>query len=537
MFMDVPPPPPDPVLLTGASVWIDDGRQAEARAGHAVLLLGGRILEVGPAERIAKAHPKARRIDLPGGTLLPGLIEGHAHVEGVGMLATRVNLAGIADFPKVLEAVKAWAEAHPQGWIRGRGWDQNLWARKEFPTARDLDAVTGDRPAVLGRVDGHALWANTAAMKAAGITAQTADPEGGRILRDAAGQPTGVFIDAAEALVERAMPPSSFEQRAENLRGGLLALRRLGFTSVADMGCEARALEAYRSMATAGTLPIRVFAYLNNSPALIQKELAAPWSREVGLFQVQGVKLFLDGALGSRGARMLEPYADEPSTRGLWVEKPEEVKAVLRQTLKAGYQPAVHAIGDASNHEMVEMALSLGKDFPKGLRIRDEHSQIVAEADARRFGPARLVASVQPIHLADDHAWTPRRLGSARMVEAFPWRTFQKSGATLCFGSDAPVADPNPFPGLAAAESRQDAEGRPERGFLPEHRLTRAEAIRAYTRGNAEVLGHPDLGVLRAGAVADLLWVKAPVQSLPLKDLRALKPARLWVNGVEVALN
>lgn len=534
MFLETPPPPP--LLLTGAAVWVDDGRKAAARPGQAVLLQGPRILAVGPAQRLATAHPGARRVDLPGGTLLPGFIEGHAHVEGLGRLATHLNLAGLSELPQVLARVKAWADAHPEGWIQGRGWDQNLWARSAFPSAQDLDAVTGPRPAVLGRVDGHALWANTAAMAAAGITPGTPDPEGGRVLRDAEGRPTGIFIDTAADLITRALPPPTPDQRAEDLRSGLLALRRFGFTSVADMGCDAGSLAAYRRLATAGTLPIRVFAYLDPDPALLQKELARPRPRGLAFFQVQGVKLYLDGALGSRGARLLEPYADEPGTRGLWLEKPERVATVLRQTLAAGYQPAVHAIGDAANREMVTMALALSGQFPGAPQIRDEHSQIVAEADARRFGRARLVASVQPIHLADDHAWTPARLGAARLDRAFPWRIFLEGGALLCFGSDAPVADPNPFLGLAAAESRQDAAGGPKGGFRPEHRLTRAEGVRAYTLSNAQVLGHPDLGILRAGAAADLLWVQAPLECVSLEGLRKLTPARLWVNGVEVPL-
>ncbi|WP_306591842.1 amidohydrolase [Geothrix sp. 21YS21S-4] len=530
--MPLPPPPPAQILA-GADLWTPEGPQR----GQAVAVRKGRILAVGTPEALAKAYPAARRTDLPGGTLLPGFIEGHAHVGGLGALGRKVDLTGMADLPATLARIRAWADAHPAGWLEGRGWDQNRWPSKAFPKALDLDAFTGSRPVFLQRVDGHAAWVNSAALALAGIGPTTPDPAGGRILKDKFGRPTGILLDAAVELIRKRIPapvPAEVEAR---LKAGLEALRAQGFTAVADMGIEAPELAAYRRMAAAGTLPIRVFAYLSHDHDLMLRELKQPRARALSFFQVQGVKFYLDGALGSRGARLLAPYADEPATQGLWVTEPAKVAADATATLRAGYQPAIHAIGDAANRAALDLLAQAQRKGRGSLRPRIEHAQIVTAEDAARFGKLGVVASVQPVHCTSDHAWTPARLGPARLAEAFPWRTLVNGGALLAFGSDAPVEDPNPFLGLAAAETRQDPEGNPPEGFLPAQRLTRAEAIGAYTAGNAAALGRAkDLGVLRKGAAADLLWVQAPVGNLSPADLRKLRPGRLWVNGAEVPL-
>lgn len=533
--MPMPPavPPASYCLIQGADLWTAQGPQS----GQALAIRKGKIVAVGPLEALAKAHPKAHRIDLPGGTLLPGLIEGHAHVAGLGALSRKVDLTGLADLRSAQARIRTWSTAHPQGWLLGRGWDQNRWPDKQFPKAADLDALTGSRPAFLQRVDGHAAWVNSAALAMAGIGPKTPDPAGGRILRDAAGRPTGILLDGAVDLVEKLIPEPSAAELEARLKAGLTALRANGFTAVADMGVGARELAAYRRMAAAGTLPIRVFAYLDHDHRLMLRELKQGRARNLSFFQVQGVKFYLDGALGSRGARLLAPYADEPSTQGLWVTDPIKVGMDASITLRAGYQPAIHAIGDAANRAALEL---LAKALKKGrgpLPPRIEHAQIVTAEDAARFGKLGVVASVQPVHCTSDHSWTPARLGPERVDEAFPWRSFANGGALLAFGSDAPVEDPNPYISIAAAETRQDPAGNPPGGFLPTQRLTRQEAVRAYTAGNAEALGRAkDLGALQKGAVADLLWVQAPLGDVNPEALRKLRPGRLWVNGVEVPL-
>ncbi len=530
--MPLPPPPAAIQLITGADLWTPQGLQS----GQAVLVQKGRITQIGDVDHLVKAHPKARRIDLPGGTLLPGFIEGHAHVGGLGALGRKVNLTDTVSLADTLAKVRKWAASHPKGWLQGRGWDQNRWSGKGFPKAVDLDAVTGSRPAFLQRVDGHAVWVNTAALAIAGIDPDTPDPEGGRILKDAYGRPSGILLDAAVELVAKHLPAPTDAELEARLKAGLLSLRAQGFTAVADMGIDGRELAAYRRMATAGTLPIRVFAYLSHDHALMLQELKRPRPSRMSFFQVQGVKFYLDGALGSRGARMLAPYADEPGTSGLWVTDPAKVQLDASITLRAGYQPAIHAIGDAANRAALDLLAEALKKGRGALMPRIEHAQIVTPEDAARFGKEHVVASVQPIHCTSDHSWTPARLGPERVNEAFPWRTLAEGGAVLAFGSDAPVEDANPFLGLAAAETRQDPQGDPPGGFLPQ-RLTRSEAIQAYTSGNAAALGRTkELGALQKGAVADLLWVKVPLATLTPDTLRKVKPGRLWVNGVEVPL-
>ena len=532
--MPLPPPPPAPIqILSGADLWTTQGPQR----GQAIAIRKGKILAVGSLEALAKAHPQAQRIELPGGTLLPGLIEGHAHVGGLGALSRKVDLLGLPDLRSTQERIRAWSAAHSEGWLLGRGWDQNRWPTKAFPRAVDLDALTGTRPAFLQRVDGHAAWVNSAALVLAGIGPSTPDPEGGRILKDATGRPTGILLDTAVDLVQKLIPEPSRTELEARLKAGLESLRAQGFTAVADMGVGAPELAAYRRMAAAGTLPIRVFAYLNHDHRLMLKELKSSRAKNLSFFQVQGVKFYLDGALGSRGARLLAPYADEPTTQGLWVTDPAKVALDAAITLRAGYQPAIHAIGDAANRAALDLLAQAMKKGRGALPPRIEHAQIVTAEDAARFGKLGIVASVQPVHCTSDHSWTPARLGPERVNEAFPWRSFQNGGALLAFGSDAPVEDANPFVSLAAAETRQDPEGNPPGGFLPAQRLTRLEAVRAYTAGNAAALGRAkDLGTLQKGAVADLLWVQAPLGTLSPEALRKLKPGRLWVNGVEVPL-
>ncbi len=532
MLLTPPPPPPPIVILAGADLWQDDGVQGHAVSGQALAIKGARIAAIGSEAALTQRFPSAEVVNLAGGTLLPGFIEGHCHVESLGKLAANVDLRSCRDLDEALSRVCAWAAAHPEGWIQGRGWDQNLWPTKAFPSATDLDGATGSRPAVLRRVDGHALWVSTAALKAAGITDTTPDPVGGQILRDAQGHATGILVDNAMTLVEARIPEPADSLRETWIRQGLLALQGLGFTSACDMGGDAQTLEIYRRLAVAKALPIRVFSYFDHDPQLMLRELRQPRAAEPSFFQVQGVKFYFDGALGSRGARMLEPYADAP-TSGLWVLNPETLGKTARVVLRAGYQPAAHAIGDAANRAALEV-LTKAQRGGVPLRPRVEHAQIVVPEDAQAFGKAGLVASVQPMHQADDHAWTPSRLGPQRLERAFPWRSLLNGGAPLVFGSDAPIADANPFLAMAAAETRQDAAGSPAGGFLPAHKLTRAEAIRAYTRTTGQVLGHKGLGVLKVGAVADLLWVQAPLATLSAAELRQLKPGRMWVNGVPV---
>ena len=537
--MPLPPPPPTAAvqILSGARLWLDDGHRGRFVEGQAVVLAGGRIAAVGAADTLARRYPRATRVVLKGGSLLPGFIESHAHVGELGAMARQADVTGLRSEAEVLAAVKAWCAANPKGWVRARGWDQNLWPGQAFPTLKELDALTGGRPAYLERVDGHAVWVNSAALKVAGITKDTPDPSGGRILRDAEGNPTGVLVDVAKDLMDRHLPRPTLEEAEANLLAGLRKLEALGFTSADDLDVPALDIQAYRALQAKGKLPIRVFAYVHrDDAAAVKAELARPRAKALSFFQVQGVKFYMDGALGSRGARLLAPYADEPSSSGLWVMDPARVRRDALVVMRAGYQPALHAIGDAGNRaalDLLEADLkALGRAPSAPPRI--EHAQIVTDEDAARFGKLGVIASVQPMHCTDDHAWTPARLGAARVHEAYPWRRFLDGGATVCFGSDAPIADANPFMAIPAAETRQDASGDPAGGFNGDQRMTREEGLRAYTLAGAQALGRAgQLGRLAPGGAADLVWVDADLGAVSPEDLRRLKPGRLWVAGAE----
>ncbi len=535
----LPPSPPAIRLLTGARVWLDDGTTGRFVDGEAVAIQGARIKAVGAADALAKRYPKAIRIALKGGTLMPGFIESHAHIGELGAMSRQADLTGIASEDEALARVKAWCAANPSGWVRARGWDQNLWPGQAFPTLKELDAITGDRPAYLERVDGHAAWVNSAALKLGGITKDTPDPKGGRYLRDAEGNPTGVLVDTAKELMWQRIPKRTLAEAEADLLAGLGKLEALGFTAADDLDVPALDLQAYRALQAKGKLPIRVFAYLHHDDAAaVKAELAKPRAKPLSFFQVQGVKFYMDGALGSRGARLLAPYADEPESSGTWVMDPAMVRKDALAVMKAGYQPALHAIGDAGNRAALDLleadlkALGHAPSAPP----RIEHAQIVTDEDAARFGKLGIIASVQPMHCTDDHAWTPARLGPARVHEAYPWRRLLQGGATVCFGSDAPIADANPFMAIPAAETRQDIHGDPPGGFNGDQRMTREEALRAYTLGAAEALGRKgQLGVLVPGASADLVWVDADMGTLAPESVRALKPGRMWIAGREVA--
>jgi predicted amidohydrolase YtcJ len=528
-----PPPPPAQVLiLSGADLWLDDGRKAEAKAGLAVAVRKGRIVALDTAPSLAKRFPRAKQVALPGGTLLPGLIEGHVHVGEFESLFEDADLRGATSLDEVKARLEAWVARHPEGWVRGRGWDQNLWASKAFPSAADLDALTGDRPAYIDRVDGHAILANHAALKLAGITRDTPDPAGGKILRDASGEPTGILMEGAACdLVAKREPKPTARQWEARLLAGLERLRAFGFTAATDIDITAPEHAAYARLAAKGRLPVRVFTYVRTQDRGWEKLLG---TKATGWWQPMGAKFYMDGALGSRGALLLAPYADAPDSSGIEVQSPEAVGRGVELVMARGQRVAIHAIGDLGNRVALDVLDAAGTKYPKAPKPRVEHVQILADEDVGRFGRLGIFASMQPVHCTSDHAWTPARLGPAREHEAYRWRDLLNGGAVLAFGSDAPNDLPSPWEGLASAETRQDAAGDPPGGWLPDQRLTRAEALRAYTLGNAQALGRKDLGAIRPGAAADLLWVQAPILSLSPAELRALKPGRLWVGGREV---
>ena len=483
------------------------GETQTPHPGYAVFVTDGLIRDVGPAANLISAHPGARVIETAG-TILPGLTDAHAHLYGLGLSLETVNLQGTTSLDEVVDRVRARAASTPPNeWIVGRGWDQNDWTVKEFPTAAALDAVISDYPVVLDRVDGHAVLANTAAMRAAGITAATADPDGGKIIRDASGRPTGVFIDAATNLVEQMVPAATFAQRKRRVLAGARRIAENGLTEIHDAGADAETLRAIRELVDEGKFPIRVYSMLADDAKLLREWFAkGPMIDHGGRFTVRSVKLYVDGALGSRGAALLEPYADDPGNLGLMRASAAHLEDVARRGRAAGFQVNTHAIGDAGVRATVTAYESAGVSAEHRFRI--EHLQVVAPADFGRIARAGIISSMQPTHATSDMYWAEARVGPERVRGAYAWRTVLNAGGRLALGSDFPVEEVNPWHGIHAAVTRQDRKDWPAGGWFPDQRLTLAEAIRGFTIDAAyAAFEEGSRGTIEPGKLADLTIV------------------------------
>ena len=486
----------------------------------------------------------ARRIDAMGRTLLPGLIDAHGHVidapgggAGLGLLLQQLNLTGTSSIADLQARLRDYAEANPDApWILGRGWNQELWLDKRFPTAADLDRIVRDRPVVLERVDGHAVIANSAALKTAGIDASTSDPAGGKIERDASGKPSGILIDTASELLTAKMPAPTPEQLGLALDKAQEALLSVGITATADMGTSAAGWDAMETAARSGRLNVRILSYSSGLEPLARIARNGPMP---GLFNDRlsavGVKLYADGALGSRGAFLKRPYADKPDTRGLRFLTDEELARQAESAVSRGFQLAIHAIGDAGNAQVISAFERLSATYGKNRRWRIEHFQVADPADIPRLAPAGIIASMQPVHQTSDRLMAEKRLGPDRLDGAYAWQSVLRSGARLAFGSDFPVESPNPFPGLATAVSRQDMEGEPPRGWIPSERLSFAQALHAFTRGSAYAgFAEDRIGALEPGKWADFIFVDRDVSTVDAQSLARTQVLETWVAGQKV---
>ena len=471
--------------------------------------------------------------DGKGRTLIPGLIDAHGHVMGLGFSLMLLDLSDTTSLAEAQAAIRKYAADNPEmPWIIGSGWNQEKWGLGRFPTAADLDAAVPDRPVWLERVDGHAGWANTAAMNAAKISATTKAPEGGRI-EMAGGKPSGIFVDAAVALVDAAKP----KPLARDLdRAFLLAQQKLlsqGITGIADMGTTIQDWQAYRRAGDKKQLAIRILSYGRDvdNMALIAGGEPTPWLYDDKLRMV-GVKLFLDGALGSRGAWLKAPYSDAPGQKGLPLLTPAQLRNKMVRASMDKFQVAIHAIGDAANAEALDAIADLSRDLPGERRWRIEHAQIVDPADIARFAEMKVIASMQPIHQPSDRLMAEARLGPDRLKGAYAWRSMEKAGVRLAFGSDVPVESANPFPGIAAAISRTGADGQPAGGWHPEETVSRETALDGFTRTAAFAAFAEDrLGTLMPGMRADfVILADDPLLASP-DDIRKMTPLETWIGG------
>jgi predicted amidohydrolase YtcJ len=510
---------------------------------EALLARQGRVLQVGSAAACrAAAGQDARVLDLAGGTAVPGLADAHGHVLLHARALEELRLGAARDAADCVSRAAERARALPPGsWVRGRGWDQNRWPGAAYPSSRALDAAVPDHPVLLERVDGHMAWVNARALELAGIGPGTPDPPGGRIVRDDGGRPTGLLVDAAQDLVHASLPHPSAQEVERLLALGLRDLCRLGLTAVHDAGCTSSVLRSYARLADADALPLRVYAMIDGAQpeGALRAELAR-WSATpaIGRLDVRAVKLFADGALGSRGAALLDGYADEPGQRGLFVTSPEALRARLRLVAKAGFQPAVHAIGDAACRDVVSAFRELAGVGSGGggglarLRPRVEHLQLVRAEDLDRMRGAEAVASMQPIHAVSDAPWVGSRVGegSPALAGAYAWRQVLARGIPLALGSDFPVESADPLLGLAAAELRRAPDA--AESWHPEERLTREEALRGFTEGAAyAAFAEHRRGVLRPGADADLTAFDGDVLSVPAERLPQLQVLATVVGG------
>ena len=490
----------------------------------------GRVVKLIRAGDRQRPSRITQRIDAGGRTLLPGLIDAHGHVMGLGFGALQLDLTGTTSLVDLQQRLKAYAAANPgSGWVLGRGWNQELWADKRFPTAADLDAVVGDRPVWLGRVDGHAAVANSAALRAAGITAQTKAPSGGTI-------ENGLFVDAAMELVDAKVPAPDAAQSDAALAKAQELMLSNGLTAAADMGTSATDWAAMNRAGQAGTLNVRVLGYAGGIPAMRAINSGRPSGWLYGdRLRLGGVKLYADGALGSRGAWLKAPYHDKPDTRGLSLINDAELAKQAGEANAAGHQLAIHAIGDAANAQVISAFERLGQTGTGDRRWRLEHAQIVDVADLPRLARADIIASMQPTHQTSDRTMAEARLGPQRLGGAYAWQTLARSGVRLAFGSDFPVESPNPFPGLAAAVSRQDMSGQPAGGWRPHERVSFAQALAGFTRGAAYAgFAEQKIGSLEPGKYADFILVDRDVAAVAPAELARTQVLETWVAGRKV---
>lgn len=474
------------------------------------------------------------RLDAKGRTVIPGLIDAHGHVMALGEVALSLDLSETNSLAEAQAALRKYAADRPSPpWIRGGGWNQERWGLGRFPAAADIDAITPGRPVVLDRVDGHALLANSAAMVAAGISGKTKDPPGGRIERDAAGNPTGVFVDAAQKLILDTVPAMLPRDRDAALAKAQDILLSYGITATADMGTSEDEWQVMRRAGDTGRLRIRILSYAGGIPALlsIAGTGPTPWLYD-GRLRMIGVKLYDDGALGSRGAWLKAPYADAPKQKGLQFLDDAKLRNLMSRAAMDGFQVAVHAIGDAANAQVLDAIDELAATYKGDRRWRIEHAQVVDPADLPRFAKHGIIASMQPVHQTSDRLMAEARLGPARLGGAYAWKAMLDNKVPLAFGSDYPVESPNPFPALAVAITRQDATGQPAGGWQPQQAISFADALRAFTVTAAYAgFAEDRLGSLTPGHMADFLILDRDIFTATAPDIRAARPVETWIGG------
>ena len=519
------------LLIHGGPIYTgrDDQPQVEA-----LLVRKGDIAYAGPLKAARKMAPEARNIDLDGAAAYPGFVDSHAHLAGIGMRELTLSLEGTPSIEALIVRLKAWAVEHPgKDPVIGRGWIETHWPEGRFPTAADLDLAISDRPVVLTRADGHALVANTAAMARAGITTATQAPSGGQILRTASGAPAGMFVDNAMSLVRAAMPAPSAELKRQAELKGVEVYASRGWTGLHNMAASTEEYAILQDMARAGTLKIRVDTYMSDDDsALVLRTGRSGAPRD--MLRLMGVKLFMDGALGSRGAALLAPYSDAEGN-GLLLTPPAELARIMTAARQSGAQIAIHAIGDRGNRlalDDFEAAFANNPSALKSARWRVEHAQVLAPEDLPRFAKLGVVASMQPSHAIGDLFFAPSRLGPDRLKGAYAWETLLKSGALVAGGTDAPVEKGDPLVEFYAAAYRHDLTGFAGPNWGLDEAVTRAQALKMFTTGAAQAgFREAEFGTLSVGHPADISVFSVDLMTAPFAEIAKARAVMTVVAG------
>ena len=532
----------DLVLTNGHIYTVDNARPQVS----ALAVRDGRVLFVGSdAEAKALAGPSTQVIDLRGAAVYPGFTDAHAHLLGLGNMLQRANLAGSKSYDEVIARVKAWAkDVKPGEWIQGRGWDQNRWPVKEFPTHEELSRAFPNNPVVLDRIDGHALLANARAMELAHVTAATRDPAGGRMVRLASGAPSGVFVDNAKSLISRAVPEPTRANTRKAILAAIAEANRWGLTGIHDPGEDAEAVGIYEELAKAGNYTLRNYVMLSDpgEPGSA-RAMGNPYIQRGpqnalydGHLWIRAIKLYADGALGSRGAALLAPYSDDPTNSGLLVSRPEHIEAWAEWALGHGFQINVHAIGDRGNRVVLDAFDSALRKNPKANhRFRIEHAQVLSPQDIPRFARLGVIPSMQATHQTSDMRWAESRVGPQRIRGAYAWRSLLNTGVIIPNGTDFPVEEVNPLLTFHAAVTRQDPTNWPAGGWYPDQKMTRREALQSMTIWPAYAgFQESVLGSLTPGKYADFVVLDRDIMRVPDTEILGARVLSTWVGGKRV---